>query len=57
MAWKTSGIVPMLTIMEGWDHRDLRATSERGPERHSKHTRGIMVPGEKDAWVFKRTDP
>jgi hypothetical protein len=55
-AWKSSGIVPMLATMEGWDSQDLRATSWRNIEKRSKHMHGMLVPNEKDALIFKRVD-
>jgi hypothetical protein len=55
-AWKSSGIVPMLATMKGWDSQDLRATSWRDIEKRSKNMHGMLVPNEKDALIFKRVD-
>jgi hypothetical protein len=55
-SWKASGIVPMLTAMEGWDNHDLRATSGRETEKRSKHMRGILVPNEDGVQHFRQVD-
>lgn len=54
-AWKSSGIVPLLTVMVGWDSIDLRAGSSRDIEQRSKHMHGQMVPNAGDVQGFHRT--
>jgi hypothetical protein len=55
-AWKSSSIIPVLTTMDGWDSRDLRATAWRDLEKRSKHMYGLFGLSEENVPVFKRTD-
>jgi hypothetical protein len=55
-SWKASGIVPLLTVMEGWSNDDLRATSWRETEKRSERMRGVLVPNEDGMQQFKRMD-
>ncbi|KAF2133159.1 hypothetical protein P153DRAFT_353569 [Dothidotthia symphoricarpi CBS 119687] len=56
VAWKSSGIVPMLTVMDGWDTKDLRAASWREVEKRSEHMRGLLETSREDVQYFKRMD-
>lgn len=55
-AWKSSGIVPLLTVMMGWDNSELRATSARDIGKRSQVMRGQLVTNHGDIQAFYRTD-
>jgi hypothetical protein len=55
-AWKSSGIVPLLTVMVGWDNSELRAASAREVEKRSQYMRGQLVTKHGDVQAFCRTD-
>ncbi|KAF7518915.1 hypothetical protein G7054_g13272 [Neopestalotiopsis clavispora] len=55
-AWKSSGIVPLLTVMVGWDNSELRAASARDVEKRSQYMRGQLVTKHGDVQAFCRTD-
>jgi hypothetical protein len=54
--WKSSGIVPLLTVMVGWDHSELGAGSWREVEKRAKHIRGRLVANDGNVQGFHRTD-
>ena len=56
IAWKSSGIVPLVTTMDGWDSRELRATSWRDMEKRSKSMHGRLVPNSIDRQLFQYRD-
>lgn len=56
LAWKSSALVPMITVMDGWDIKGLRTASWRKLEERSKHMRGVLVHGESNVQYFKRTN-
>lgn len=53
--WKSSGIVPLLTVMVGWDSTELRASSSREVAKRSQHMYGQLVPNHGDVQGFYRT--
>ena len=53
--WKSSGIVPLLTVMVGWDNNELRAASRRELEERTKNMRGQLVPNDGNVQGFHRT--
>jgi hypothetical protein len=55
-AWKGSAIVPLLTGMDGWDSKDLRADSWRDVEKRAKSMRGVLEPDEDNVQRFRRMD-
>jgi hypothetical protein len=55
VAWKSSGIVPMFTAMDGWDSKELRATSWRDIQERSERMRGMLVTSREDVQTFRRT--
>jgi hypothetical protein len=56
VSWKSSGIVPMLTAMDGWDRNDLQARSWRDIDRRSKHMRGVLISEGGNMPSFRRTN-
>jgi hypothetical protein len=56
VAWKSSAIVPLLTGMDGWDHKDLSTASWRDVEKRAKGMRGVLVPDEDDVQRFRRVE-
>lgn len=52
--WKTSGIVPLLTVMVGWDNSDLGAASWKEIQQRSKDMRGQLVTNDGDVQGFHR---
>jgi hypothetical protein len=54
-AWKSSGIVSLLTVMVGWDSTELRAASLREVEKRSKYMHGQLVPNDGSVQGFYRT--
>jgi hypothetical protein len=52
LSWKSSAIVPMMTAMEGWDDKELQATSLRDIEKRPEHMRGQMEANESDALIL-----
>ena len=56
VAWKSSGIVPMLTVMDGWNSEELKAASWRDIQGRSQHMRGMLVTSREDVQFFKRTN-
>jgi hypothetical protein len=46
----------MLTATEGWDDKDLQATSLRDIEKRSEHMRGQLEANEGNALIFRRVD-
>ena len=54
--WKSSGIVPLLTVMVGWHNNELRAASWRDIEKRSKNMRGQLVPNDGDVQGFYRVE-
>jgi hypothetical protein len=55
-SWKSSGIIPMLTVMDGWDSTDIKATSWRETEKRSKLMRGVLVTNAEGMLHFNRRD-
>lgn len=55
-AWKSSGIVPLLTVMMGWDSTELRGTSAREVKNRSQYMRGQLVTKHQDMPAFCRAD-
>lgn len=53
--WKSSSIVPLLTVMVGWDNRELGATSLRDFDKRSKHMKGQLVPNSGSVQGLHRT--
>lgn len=53
--WKSSGIVPLLTVMVGWDNSELAAASWRDVEKRAKHMRGQLVANDGNVQGFHRT--
>lgn len=43
-AWKSSSIVPFLTVIAGWDNKELAATSLRDINERSRHMKARLVP-------------
>ncbi|KAF1933737.1 uncharacterized protein M421DRAFT_52650 [Didymella exigua CBS 183.55] len=54
--WKSSGIVPLLTVMVGWDNSELGAASGRDVEKRSKKMRGRLVANDGNVQGFHRTE-
>jgi hypothetical protein len=46
----------MLTATEGWDDKDLQATSLRDIEKRSEHMRGQLEANEGNVLIFRRVD-
>jgi hypothetical protein len=42
--WKSSSIVPLLSVLVGWDNKELGATSLRDLNKRSTHMKGQLVP-------------
>lgn len=55
-AWKISGIVPLLTVMMGWDSTELSGASAREIRKRSQYMRGQLVTKHPDIQVFRRAD-
>jgi hypothetical protein len=53
--WKSSGIVPLLTVMVGWDNSELGAGSWKEVEKRSKNMRGRLVVNDGSVLGFHRT--
>ncbi|KAF2225882.1 hypothetical protein BDZ85DRAFT_279545 [Elsinoe ampelina] len=56
VAWKSSGIVPLLVGMIGWDSDKLMATSWRDLERRSESMRGRLLLDDSDHLAFHKTE-
>lgn len=54
--WKSSGIVPLLTVMIGWDNSELGAGSNREIEERSKHMRGQLVANDGQIQGFHKME-
>lgn len=55
-AWKSSGIMPLLTLMDGWDNRELLTGSRWELEKRSDGMRGCLEQGREGVQHFKRAD-
>lgn len=56
VAWKSSGIVPLLTMLDGWEGKDMGGAPWRELEKRSKGMKGIMVEDEQGVPYFRRAD-
>lgn len=54
--WKSSGIVPLLTVMVGWSNSELGAASWREVEKRSKNMRGRLVTNDGNVQGLHRTE-
>ncbi|KAF3006873.1 hypothetical protein E8E13_010919 [Curvularia kusanoi] len=54
-AWKSCGIVPLLTVMVGWENSQLGAGSWKEIDDKSKHMRGQLVVNDGQVLGFHRT--
>jgi hypothetical protein len=43
VAWKSSGIVPLFTVMQGWEEKQMSGAPWRELDRRSKEMKGMMV--------------
>ena len=55
IAWKSSSIVPLFTVISGWNSGDLGAASWRQVQKRAEGMRGILVPYGDDMQTFIRT--
>lgn len=55
-AWKSSGIVPLLTVMMGWDSTELSGACAREVKNRSQYVRGQLVTKHPDMPAFCRAD-
>ncbi|KAJ8117992.1 hypothetical protein OPT61_g922 [Boeremia exigua] len=53
--WKSSGIVPLLTVMSGWDNNELEAASGRDIIKRSQNMHGQLVVTNGNVQGFYRT--
>jgi hypothetical protein len=56
ISWKSSGTVPLLLSMKGWDSRDLNVKSRKDMEEQAKHMWGRLISNGENMLAFKRTD-
>jgi hypothetical protein len=56
VAWKSSGILPFLTVMYGWENKQMSGAPWRELERRSKRMKGMMIEDEDGVPRFARVD-
>jgi hypothetical protein len=54
--WKSFNIVPLLTVMVGWEDDELKATSLKVLEESSRRMKGRLVLDQVNAQEVHRTE-